>query len=205
MRNWLKKFFGSNMLSSEGEDHRRQRRIVAPAFSIPALSTITNTFYESAYKVKAHWDVLFESTPEVTIDVQEWMNRITLDSIGIAGFGHDFGSIDGQMSPVIEAFNAFGEADQGFAPHLMFILGAIFPQVLNIPIQRIRLFKKWNEVTSKIGEELFINSRREKQGSSNMKDRSIIGLLVKGESTDADLKLSREEVVAHIVSGLTHF
>jgi len=65
----------------------------------------------------------------------------------------------------------------------------------------MRLFAKLNEVTTEIANELFDNSRREKQGSDSsgdMKDRSIIGMLVKGESSDTDLKLTRDEVVAQI-------
>jgi len=60
------------------------------------------------------------------------------------------------------------------------------------------LFAKLNEVTTEIANELFDNSRSEKQGSGDMKDRSIIGMLVKGESSDTDLKLTRDEVVAQI-------
>lgn len=101
-----------------------------------------------------------------------------LDSIGIAGFGHDFKSIDGEQSPVMDAFGAFGGAGSGFVSRLTFALGAIFPQVVNLPIKRMRLFAKLNEVTTEIANELFENSRREKQGS-DMKDRSIIGMLGK--------------------------
>ena len=110
------------------------------------------------------------------------MNHRRLDSIGIAGFGHDFKSIDGEMSPVVEAFAAFGEANPDILSILSALLGTVIPQVINIPVKRTRLFTKLNEVTSEIANELFENSRREKGGSgasSDIKDRSIIGLLGK--------------------------
>ena len=34
------------------------------------------------------------SEPEALIDVQSWLSRLTLDSIGVAGFGHDFHALD---------------------------------------------------------------------------------------------------------------
>src|SRR6266550_5792172 len=77
---------------------------------------------------------------------------------------------------------AFGGAGTGFMSRLTFALGALFPQVVNLPIKRMRLFARLNEVTTEIANELFENSRIEKQGSDSsvdMKDRSIIGMLGK--------------------------
>ncbi|KIL64872.1 hypothetical protein M378DRAFT_11206 [Amanita muscaria Koide BX008] len=54
-------------------------------------------FYDSAYKLKAAWDE----------------GKLTLGSIGIAGFGHDFRSLYGHKSPVSEALYAF-QQDSSF-------------------------------------------------------------------------------------------
>jgi hypothetical protein len=82
----------------------------------------------------------------------------------------------------MEAFGAFGDANQDIISRLTFLLGTVIPQVVTIPVKRVRLLTKLNEVTSEIAKELFENSRREKQGlgsSSDIKDRSIIGSLGK--------------------------
>ncbi|KAF8173836.1 hypothetical protein K438DRAFT_131117 [Mycena galopus ATCC 62051] len=64
-------------------------------------------FFDSAYKLKSFWDATLESTSDgAIIEVEEWMNRVALDSIGIAGFSHDFRYLDGQQSPVTAAFEA---------------------------------------------------------------------------------------------------
>ncbi|KAF8622442.1 hypothetical protein AX15_007025 [Amanita polypyramis BW_CC] len=194
------KMFGPHMLIIEGEDHRRQRRVMSPAFSNAALNRLTGVFYDSAYKVKAHWDGLFESSSEVTLDVQKWMNRITLDSIGIAGFGHDFQSIKGHQYPVTEAFGAFSDMNQGFASLLLFLLSSFIPGIATLPVKRVRLFAKLIAATSEIAEQLIENSRRAKDGSmSDIMDRSILGLLVKEGATEAGSKLSQEEIMAQVV------
>lgn len=36
----------------KGEDHRRQKKIIAPAFAPSALRELTPTFFEKAYKVR---------------------------------------------------------------------------------------------------------------------------------------------------------
>jgi hypothetical protein len=86
------------------------------------------------------------------------------------------------MSPVMEAFAAFGEANLDIMSMLSALLGTVMPQLITIPTKRTRLFTKLNEATSEIANELFENSRREKGGSdssSDIKDRSIIGMLGK--------------------------
>lgn len=82
----------------------------------------------------------------------------------------------------MEAFSAFGEANLDIMSMLTALLGTVIPQAITIPVKRTRLFTKLNEVTSEIAKELFENSRREKGGSdasSDIKDRSIIGMLGK--------------------------
>jgi hypothetical protein len=71
-------------------------------------------FYDSAYKAKGAWDTAIESSKDgdAVIEVQNWINHISLDTIGIAGFSHDFGSLDGKRASVTEVFDAFGNNRQ---------------------------------------------------------------------------------------------
>ena len=90
------------ILFAEGEDHRRQKKIMTPAFSPAALRELTPTFFEMAYKLRDVWatqigaaqvDESAFATPErlgaykksrpegeVIIEVLQWMSRITLVS-----------------------------------------------------------------------------------------------------------------------------
>ncbi|KAK2463849.1 hypothetical protein APHAL10511_004154 [Amanita phalloides] len=137
------------MLFAESEDHRRQRRALTPAFSNAALRTVTSVFYDSAYKVKANWSASFESSDEAIIDVQNWMNRITLDSVGIAGFGHDFKALEGHESPVYKAFGSFSESGSS-SRRFFFLLGPIFPQIVNVPTQRSRFPKRKGKLARQV-------------------------------------------------------
>ncbi|KAF8344577.1 cytochrome P450 [Amanita rubescens] len=194
---FLKKFLGANMLHAEGEDHRRQRRALSPAFSNAALRMVTSVFYDSAYKVKTSWDTLFESNDEAVIDVQQWMNKITLDSIGVGGFGHDFKSLEGHESPVVNVFKAFNES-RGNGARMLFLIGSIFPFITNIPTKRIRMMGQMREATSAMAFKLLRNTEKVNESSQDDKDRSILGLLLKGQSEDANFKLTSDEVVSQI-------
>lgn len=92
---FIENLFGRGILWAEDEDHRRQRKALTPAFSISATRNYLSTFYDSAYKIKSNWETLLDNGNR-TIEVQAWMNHSSLDNLGITGFGHDFGSLDGK-------------------------------------------------------------------------------------------------------------
>ncbi|KAG2033464.1 hypothetical protein BDR03DRAFT_1094383 [Suillus americanus] len=79
----------------------RQRKALTPAFTIRKL---TSVFYDSAHKAKGAWDTAIESSTDgdAVIEVQNWMYYIFLDTIGIAGFSYDFGSLDGKRPSVVQ-------------------------------------------------------------------------------------------------------
>jgi hypothetical protein len=42
--------------------------------------------------------------PEAVLDVSRWLSRVTLDVIGTAGFGYEFGAITGEKNELAEVF-----------------------------------------------------------------------------------------------------
>jgi cytochrome P450 len=191
----VKAFFGESMIATDGEDHRRLRRIMAPAFSIPALRELTGIFYDSAYKVKGHWEALLESSDEVVVDIENWMNRTTLDTIGIAGFGHDFRAIHGHQSHVYGAFTSMQEG--GNAPSkLLILLCYLLPPAMRLPLRITAPSRRLMTATSEIAMQLLDNFRRAASDSDMVKDRSILGTLRQTE--DANSKLLHDEVKGQI-------
>ncbi|KAJ6553276.1 cytochrome P450 [Mycena capillaripes] len=203
-RTFMARVFGRGILWAEGEVHKRQRRALSPAFSNAAIRKLTAVFYDSVYKVGAYWDETFESTSDdVIIDVESWMNRIALDSIGIAGFSHDFRSLAGEESPVTRAFAALQRIERTFLSELMFGLSFVFPIFLRVPTQLMRLFWDMRHSLDGIAENLLENTRREREGMllEGPAEKSLMGVLLKAEQEDADLQLhmTKEEVAAQLV------
>ncbi|KAG2101118.1 cytochrome P450 [Suillus discolor] len=193
---------GKGLLWSQGETHRRQRKALTPAFSNAAIRKLTSVFYDSAYKAKGQWDNVIESSKDddAVIEVQNWMNHISLDTVGIAGFSHDFGSLDGKRVSVAEAFDTLGSNQPSAVDTAVFLLASVFPVILKIPNKRQNLFKKLGITMEKISNELLIRSRREKDANMSQggEENSLIGLLIKSEGQDAELHMSAEEVVAQM-------
>jgi len=180
---------------TENQDHLRQRRSLSPAFSNAALRVATRSFFEIANKVKARWMQKFECSDEVVFDVQKWLNAITLDSIGLAGFGYNFKAIEDQDSPVNEVFRHFNDSSSNDIRLMIDIISPIFPFIFNVPTRTVRMFRKLNKATSKFAAELLKkNSGKEKDNS----DQSLLGLLLKGRPEGANFKEVHEELVSQI-------
>ncbi|KAG2151472.1 cytochrome P450 [Suillus clintonianus] len=196
----LESVAGRGIMSSQGESHRRQRKALTPAFSHAAVRKLTSVFYDSAYKVKNAWDTDLQSSKDgnTIIEVQNWMNHVALDTIGIAGFSHDFGSLDGKHASVTEVFDTFGNNPPSAANQAISLLASAFPIITKIPSKRTKLIKKLNVTMGEISKDLLIRSRQEKDVSERDEEKSIIGLLIKSESQGAELHMSEEEVVSQM-------
>ncbi|OAX33594.1 cytochrome P450 [Rhizopogon vinicolor AM-OR11-026] len=199
----LKGVIGSGLLWVEGETHRRQRKSLTPAFSHAAIRQLTSVFYDSSYKAKSAWDAAIESSKEGTavIEVQNWMNHVALDTIGIAGFSHDFGSLDGKHSVVTEVLDNFrGNPKASALNRFVFLLAQVFPVIAKTPTHRRKLIDKLNVAMGEISNDLLIRSRREKDMNVSDTDvgKSIMELLISAEDQDAELYLSNEEALSQI-------
>lgn len=191
---------GRGLLWAEGESHKRQRKAISPAFSNIAIRRLTSIFYDSVYQLKTSWDNQLAVVDFATIDVQKWMNHVSLDSIGIAGFSHDFGSLEGKYSAVAEVFDAMGHVKPGIVTAAALFFGHIFPFLWRLPTETRRLQLKLNRCMEDIAVPLLENTRREMQGlgEKGKEEKSIIGLLIKAEDANSSLQMSQEEIMAQM-------
>ncbi|PBK82650.1 cytochrome P450 [Armillaria gallica] len=198
---YVKTMFGRSMLWAEGELHRRQRKFLTPAFSSATIRDLTHIFYDSAHRMASAWDAILEADDGTsTIDVQNWcvvvptndnnqlMNRISMDSIGIAKFSHDFGAIEGKPQIFDRVDLSGGAAFFAF----MIVAGSMFPAVLRLPSKRKEALVDMNRVLSGVADQLL--SKAKEHG--NEEDTSIMGLLLQSETHDADVHMSRDEIIA---------
>ncbi|KAF8878006.1 cytochrome P450 [Gymnopilus junonius] len=185
--------FGRGLLYAEGESHRRQRKALSPAFSNAAIRKLTHVFYDAAYKLKAHWDsTLSAASGEAMIDVQA-----CLDSIGIAGFGHDFQALDGVKTPIIDVFESFSNSSNSLFGRIVFLLSPVFPWLQHLPTKQNRTIKRMRATMGEIADEVLKRNRSELTGSPL--HRRISPLLAKAEMSSTSLGMSRAEVLSQNV------
>ena len=98
---------GPGILSTEGQTHRRQRKMLNPVFSAAHLRNMTHIFYNIAHKVqKAIADRVGTEAQE--IDINGWMGRTTLEMLGQAGLGYSFDNfVNDSSDPYGESLKMF--------------------------------------------------------------------------------------------------
>ncbi|KAJ7464550.1 cytochrome P450 [Mycena latifolia] len=175
---------------AEGEDHKRQRKALTPAFSNAAVRRLTSVFYDSAYKDESGCVIVS-----------------SLDSIGIAGFSHDFRSLDGGHSAVAEAFDSLSFEGGSVLSNLAFVLlvGTQFSIFAKLPTDRNRMMGNLRRTISVIADGLLEKTRREKKShvTDETADRSVIGLLLKAEDDEAELHMNETEVMGYETTSIS--
>ncbi|OSX56492.1 hypothetical protein POSPLADRAFT_1159998 [Postia placenta MAD-698-R-SB12] len=129
------------LLTVEGEVHRRQRKILNPAFSTTHIRTLSPFFWVKAAQLRNMWLSIVDASSSdkedgVRIDILPWLNRATLDVIGEAGFGYRFnslsataGSSEGETE-LAHAFSVIFSAARQF--RIISVLQAWFPVLRKI-------------------------------------------------------------------------
>ncbi|KIL60830.1 hypothetical protein M378DRAFT_167648 [Amanita muscaria Koide BX008] len=144
----------------------------------------------------------------LTLFVSMLQNVRRLDVIGIAGFGHDFKAGNGDQSAVTEAYDAIYKIEDPLAYQYFYLLGLQFPQIVNLPLKSAKIYHRLRGAFREIGFHLLdsAGTTNETSVSDTVKDRSIIGSLLKGKAADAKSgKLSLEEVVGQVSMSLLLF
>lgn len=87
---------GEGLLTSEGQDHLRQRRLAQPAFHRDRLKAYAAMMSECAVHIRDRW------TPETTLDISLEMPRLTLAVVGTTLFSAD---VESEAPEIGEALN----------------------------------------------------------------------------------------------------
>ncbi|KAI6044112.1 cytochrome P450 [Pisolithus marmoratus] len=200
-RVFLERGFGRGILWSHGEDHKRQRKSLSPAFSHAALRKLAHVFYNCAHKTKAGWDALIDLSggESAIIEIQDWMNHISLDTIGMAGFSHEFGSLDGKPATIQKVFSAFDtSAKQSFLDIAVVLFADVFPIFSYIPVSCVQSLVDMQETLSGVAKKLLERMEKEKEEGviDGKEDRSIIGVLIKATEAEGGRHVTPEEVLS---------
>lgn len=91
-RNLLRRFLGFSLVLAEGDQHKHLRKNMQPHFTFRKIQDLYPIFWSKAVAMTRgiKQSMSEEETGEVTVNVNEWASRATLDAIGRAVLGRDF-------------------------------------------------------------------------------------------------------------------
>ncbi|KAI0072596.1 cytochrome P450 [Panus rudis PR-1116 ss-1] len=104
--------FGEGLLSSTGEQHKHQRKLLNPVFNSSNIRSMTPIFYRVTHKMREAVTRQVNNG-ESEIDMLNWVTRVALELIGQGGLGHSFDPLD---KPGI---NEFAEDVKALMPTLL--------------------------------------------------------------------------------------
>ncbi|GAA5925029.1 hypothetical protein JCM1841_004053 [Sporobolomyces salmonicolor] len=126
LRGDLERILGKGVVFAEGDDHRRHRRLLAPAFAHGHIKAMAPCFFDLAYQLKEIWTEQIDSRAvdmsawkykldletyetnkppgEAVIEVSDTLTRLALDAIGKVGFDYEFNALSGHTNALSQAF-----------------------------------------------------------------------------------------------------
>ncbi|KZV83332.1 cytochrome P450, partial [Exidia glandulosa HHB12029] len=200
-RRGLATVLGEGILSAEGEQHRRQRRTMNPAFGVAQIRELTDIFLEKSAELRDIWRAqVTAGGGEARVDALSSMSKAALDIIGVAGFDYHFDALKERQNELSDAFKSiFGAAMQ---PRTFDIFKEFIPGFKWIPDERTRTSDNARKTMSRIGMELINEKKRAiRGGDSKSAGRDLLSLLIRA-NMDKDvpphLRLTDEEVLGQV-------
>jgi len=177
-----KVLLGEGLLTSEGEFHKRQRRLVQPAFHRERLIGYGSAMVECAAQCREQW------TAGATFDVMREMNRLTLAIVAKTLFSADVSAeaddIRGAMSEVLGLFET--------------VLLPFSEWIEKLPLPSVRRFERARAVLDKIIYRIIAERRA---SGRDQGDLLSMLLLAQEEGARMDDKQVRDEALTLFLAG----
>ncbi|PCH40502.1 cytochrome P450 [Wolfiporia cocos MD-104 SS10] len=113
--------FGRGLFATLGEQHRKQRKLLNPVFSVNHIRKLTPIFYNIVHKLRAGMAAEISKGAR-EIDALHWFGRAALELIGQGGLGYSFDPLTEQVPNAYgDAFKAICPTVQGLNTHIRFL------------------------------------------------------------------------------------
>ncbi|KAK7038502.1 cytochrome P450, partial [Favolaschia claudopus] len=202
---------GEGLLGVEGDAHRRQRRIMNPAFGSAQIRSLMSVFLEKSVEMRDLWmrGMNDDSKAATRIDVLDWLTKVTLDIIGQAGFDIHFNSVnprDNKPNAVLETFNNFFHAPNTAGLHaLRTTPGLTLLKYLVSPLPGRKAFDAARLQLARLGNQLLVEGKAAITAAGGPKavltTRDLFSLILRANmSTDIpeNHRMTDNEVIGQI-------
>ncbi|OBZ67495.1 11-oxo-beta-amyrin 30-oxidase [Grifola frondosa] len=168
---------GKGLVWAEGDDHKKQRRILAPAFSPEAIKGMADDVSECSEKLESRLtNYVLAHGGSATVNIVEYTSTCTLDIIGRVAFGHDFKS--GQSTEAKEIHASWtGHVNTGltFGAFIAMLVIRALPFITQIPLPAIKAGGRIREIVSKLAMRIV------QSGTVAEKGKDILSVLIKAD------------------------
>lgn len=187
VREGLGRLLGIGILLAEGDEHKRQRRALMPAFSFRHIKDLYPVFWSKSREMTQALLTHSKATADGVVDIRDWSSRATLDIIGVAGMGQDFKAITDPSNELNETYGTIFNMDRG--PRVLRLIFMLLPTwfVRLLPLKSNDVMRDAIRTIKKVASDL-IASKRAKLEKGDRTDLDILSVAIEsGNFTDDDL------------------
>ncbi|USP79523.1 hypothetical protein yc1106_06797 [Curvularia clavata] len=189
LRNGLGRILGVGILLAEGDEHKRQRKLLMPAFNFRHVKDLYPIFWGKSQQMVNSISEAIKSDPSASsvIEIVSWSSRATLDIIGVAGVGKDFDALTNPDTELNETYRQIFASNRG--ARLVQVLLGLLPHwvAVNLPLKQNDEIGNAVRTIKNVARDL-IRSKREKLQKGEEKGLDILSVAMEsGGFTDEDL------------------
>ncbi|KAF5360939.1 hypothetical protein D9756_005070 [Leucocoprinus leucothites] len=209
--------FGDSLLAVLGEQHRKQRKMLNPVFSVAHMRAMIPIFYEVTHRLRQALLNQVKDGPK-EVDILHWMTRTALELIGQSGMGYSFDSLEGDhnstnIHPYAQSVKRFGGLVTGPATFVLCNYLIPYTNQLNLPrvkrwivnclpSQWVRDVKNITDLMEETAKDICKAKQKElmSDGSDEAK-KDIISILMRANASAVkEDRLTDGEVVAQVAT-----
>jgi cytochrome P450 len=199
---------GKGVIWAEGDDHKRQRKVILPGFGASESKAFLMLFKNCAESMSDKWMEIISNSKEgsVVFDIPTWLSRATLDAIGEAAFDVRFNSVDNNEDALARSYrnimtDTFGSPSDGeiffhgITKYIPRWILEYFIEVAKNP--RVARMRETGNLATSVAKQLVKDKAEMLLGGKGSRD--VFSLLVKANmDTDAKAKLTDVELFAQM-------
>ena len=180
-----KRLLGEGLLTSEGEFHRRQRRLAQPAFHRQRVAAYGRVMVEYAAKTSARW------RDGQALDIADEMTRLTLAVVGKTLFDADVESDADEVGAALtDVMNLFG--------YLMLPYSELLEK---LPLPPRRRFERARARLDAVIYRIIAERRRERRDRGDLLSTLLHAVDEEGDRTGMTDEQLRDEVMTIFLAG----
>lgn len=177
---------GNGLVTNDGEDWARQRRLMQPVFSSRTINSFDTTINELTAQIASQWDA---KTPSETVWLDRDMSRITFQVVSRTLFGADIDDVADEMVDILAIINQHPLQFRTFM--------TLFPW---LPLPSNRRFLRIKQRLAEIVDGL-VAVHREGDGDRN----DIVDRLLAARDEESGVGMSetqiRDEIITLMLAG----
>ncbi|GBB83832.1 hypothetical protein RclHR1_01050006 [Rhizophagus clarus] len=195
-------FIGRGLLFSEGDNHKRQKKMMNPAFTYANIKRMVPTFTKVSFTLK---DLIEDkiNSGESNIGLVPYISKVTLDIIGLVGFNYEFNCLTSQ-NELADAYSTL-MSSPSILGLLIGRLSNYLPFIRSIPIEANIKFNHARAIVSRESKELIAKKSKESE-EGELKGNDLLSILfninktlpIEEQMTDEEL---RNQIMTFLLAG----